>query len=298
MKRKMELESEVKLSKVVNPPRKNKVPLKEELLIQLKELEEKYDALEKKSKIDVQMLQTKNAALEDTNKKFADEVKTLIQKVQNLEAENEMQFQCYECNFVAKNKPVIKHHLYEKHAWQINLDSDELDMSAGPRFCRKCDYQAEDGYDLDGHFWSEHDEEESAQFSCKFCGEYFETLNDLMKHKKLKHIEKVSFCRNFSTNSCMYGDKNCWFVHEEEPEPVDTYRCNFCEMEFNSPPAFLRHRKKYHEQNVPNCNKFVSGDCIFGSEKCWFKHKIDSESTQDKEIEDGKIKNDKVSKKL
>ena len=140
MKRKMELESEVKLSKVVNPPRKNKVPLKEELLIQLKELEEKYDALEKKSKIDVQMLQTKNAALEDTNKKFADEVKTLIQKVQNLEAENEMQFQCYECNFVAKSKPVIKHHLYEKHAWQINLDSDELDMSAGPRFCRKCDY--------------------------------------------------------------------------------------------------------------------------------------------------------------
>ena len=92
MKRKMELESEVKLSKVVNPPRKNKVPLKEELLIQLKELEEKYDALEKKSKIDVQMLQTKIAALEDTNKKFANEVKTLIQKVQNLEAEKKCSF--------------------------------------------------------------------------------------------------------------------------------------------------------------------------------------------------------------
>ena len=112
----------------------------------------------------------------------------------------------------------------------------------------------------------------------------------------LKHIEKVSFCRNFSTNSCMYGDKNCWFVHEEEPEPVDTYRCNFCEMEFNSPPEFLRHRKKYHEQNVPNCNKFVSGDCIFGSEKCWFNHKTDTEDTNDKKIKDGKFGNYSVKK--
>ena len=169
-------------------------------------------------------------------------------------------------------------------------------MSAGPRFCRKCDYQAEDGYDLDGHFWSEHDEEESAPLTCKFCDESFKTLNDLMKHKKLKHIENVSFCRYFSTNSCIYGDKNCWFVHEEEPEPVDTYKCNLCESEFNSPPEFLRHRKKYHEQIVPLCNKFDSGECIFGREKCWFNHKTDSEDTNVKKIKDGKFENVKVSK--
>ena len=305
MKRKVELESEVKLSKVVNPPRKNKVPLKEELLIQVKELQEKYDALEKKSKIDIETLQTENTALEDANKKFADEVKTLIQNVQNLEAEkesfsksteNENQFKCYECSFVANEKSLIKQHLYEKHAWQIDQDSDELDMSAGPRFCRKCDYQAEDGYDLDGHFWSEHDDEENTSLSCKFCDENFEDLNDLMKHKKSQHIEKVSLCRNFSTN--LYGDKNCWFVHEEEPETLDTYRCNLCESEFNSPPEFLRHRKKYHEQNVPICNKFESGNCIFGSDKCWFKHKKEFEETEHDKIKDGKIENNEASKKI
>ena len=164
-------------------------------------------------------------------------------------------------------------------------------MSAGPRFCRECDQQAEDSYDLDGLFWSEHNEEEGAPLSCKFCNESFKTLNDLIKQEKLKHIENVSFCRNFSTNSCIYGDKNCWFVHEEEPEPVDTYKCNLCESEFNSPPEFLRHRKKYHEQNVPICNKFESGECIFGSEKCWFNHKTDTEHTNDKKIKDGKFGN-------
>ena len=45
MKKKVELESEVKLSKVVNPPKKCKVPLKEELLMHLKELQEKHDNL-------------------------------------------------------------------------------------------------------------------------------------------------------------------------------------------------------------------------------------------------------------
>ena len=276
MKKKVELESEVKLSKVVNPPKKSKVPLKEELLIHIKELQEKYDNLEKKSEIDIEIIET----LKNANKKLSEEVKTLLQEVQNVKnkkqqfsktTENEMHLKCYECSFVSSETSLIKHHLSEKHGWQINLEGDELEMSAGPRFCKKCDYQAEDGYDLDGHFWSEHDDEESAAFNCKFCEESFTSLNNLMLHKKLRHIEKVSFCRNFSTNSCVYGDKNCWFVHEE-PDTCDTFRCNICEREFNSPPEFLRHRKTNHEDSVPTCNKFKSGECEFGSVKCWFKH--------------------------
>ena len=61
---------------------------------------------------------------------------------------------------------------------------------------------------------------------------------------------------------------------------------------------FVRHRKKYHEQIVPICNKFESGECLFGGEKCWFNHKTDSEDTNDKKIKDGKFENVKVSKKL
>ena len=51
-----------------------------------------------------------------------------------------------------------------------------------------------DGYDLDGHFWSEHDDEESPSLICKYCDESFPVMKELMRHKKLKHIEKVDFC--------------------------------------------------------------------------------------------------------
>ena len=57
---------------------------------------------------------------------------------------------------------VIKHHLYGKYSWELDQERDELDISAEPRFYSRCDFQAEDEYDLDGHFWSEHDDEENA----------------------------------------------------------------------------------------------------------------------------------------
>ena len=31
-------------------------------------------------------------------------------------------------------------------------EAEELDLSFGPRTCEKCGYEAEDGYQLDGHF--------------------------------------------------------------------------------------------------------------------------------------------------
>ena len=38
------------------------------------------------------------------------------------------------------------------------VDDGDLDLSFGPRYCNKCGYEAEDGYQVDGHLWSEHEE--------------------------------------------------------------------------------------------------------------------------------------------
>ena len=46
-----------------------------------------------------------------------------------------MHLKCYECSFVSSEKSVIKHHLFDKHGWQINQEGDELEIGAGPRFC-------------------------------------------------------------------------------------------------------------------------------------------------------------------
>ena len=235
--------------------------------------------------------------LKATNKKFSDEVESLKQRLQKLETENlsiskmtkTKGFTCYECYFEAIEKSILQCHLFDKHEWK---SSEELDLTVGPRFCNKCDYQAQIGYELDGHFWSENDEDDSV--SCKLCDESFPFLSDLMMHKKEKHIQKVSFCRNFASRSCIYGDENCWFVHEEEPNTCDEFKCTLCEREFNSASDFLRHRKTSHYQYVAICKNFIKEECAFGSERCWFKHESDSQGKGHYGRNDDKLENNET----
>ena len=81
-----------------------------------------------------------------------------------------------------------------------------------------------------------------------------------MMHKKSKHIEKVSFCWNYESGSCIYGDKNCWYVHEpkDELETSEEFKCN--ERQFTFTYDFFKHRKKNLTQSVPICNKCCYGD--------------------------------------
>ena len=90
MKKKMELESESesKLTKVIHPSKKNKVTLKADLITELNDFKERYIALEEKYKKDIEILETENTKLKEANKTFSDEVNSLKQRVQNLEAEN------------------------------------------------------------------------------------------------------------------------------------------------------------------------------------------------------------------
>ena len=39
------------------------------------------------------------------------------------------------------------------------------------RDCLRCEYQAIDKYDINGHRWSEHEDNEDGNINCKFCDE-------------------------------------------------------------------------------------------------------------------------------
>ena len=41
--------------------------------------------------------------------------------------------------------------------------------------CNRCDYEAEDRYELDGHLWYGHEEDEGGHVFCKFCDENLQT---------------------------------------------------------------------------------------------------------------------------
>ena len=222
---------------VSNTDKLKKAPLKAELIIQLKNLEKEHEALKKEN-------------------------------VNNLKTIRELE------NKVAA---------LEKHDEKNDLESGndheaaELDMSFGPRYCVKCGYEAEDGYQLDGHLWSEHEDTDFNSLDCQHCDEKFSIMKDLMTHKKKKHEEKVSKCWHYSNGECPFGDETCWFRHEVNKENYiqsdpKSIKCNLCDEFFKSKNEFMTHRKKNHEENVKMCNLFKKGHCTY-HECCWFVHR-------------------------
>ena len=149
------------------------------------------------------------------------------------------------------------------------VEDHDLDMSTGPRYCEKCDFEAPNGYEMDGHMWSEHDEEEEDAFKCQYCDENFTLLKDLMGHKKTQHEEKISLCWYFFNKSCTFGDK-CWFSHKIY-DSQEEENCNICGKSFITMTLYMKHMKSEHYGIVKDCKNFKEGKCSY-NENCWFKH--------------------------
>ena len=114
-----------------------KAPLKAELISKLQALEKEHDAM----KIENEALKLENASklqiIDNYKKKVAD-LETKLETGGHKNTE------------------------------------EELDLSFGPRYCSKCDFEAEDGYQLDGHFWSEHDDSDINSFHALIVIKHFQ----------------------------------------------------------------------------------------------------------------------------
>ena len=114
--------------------------------------------------------------------------------------------------------------------------------------------------------WSEHEEDEDGQIFCKFCCEKFANVANLMKHKKIKHREKVVVCKNFNDRGCPFEDIKCWFLHMRNEE---NFKCNICNITFECKNEFMKHRKLKHIEMVQMCKN--NDQCVFKN-SCWFRH--------------------------
>ena len=144
--------------------------------------------------------------------------------------------------------------------------------------CSDCDYIAECIHDFNDHTHSIEDVEnqDEASFNCNFCNDAFETLSDIMEHKKLIHTSNVQHCNQFLEGNCLYGN-SCWFLHSEtlkqsEPNIIS----KFCEKKFWTKASLREHMKVKHIQMVQKCKN--ENTCKFGPEKCWFIHPQDIEN--------------------
>ena len=66
--------------------------------------------------------------------------------------------------------------------------------------------------------WFSHNEEQdpgnTPEYECDLCSNTFKGRFDFMKHRKLEHRPVIPKCRHASYGTCMFGEDNCWFVHE------------------------------------------------------------------------------------
>ena len=136
MKRKIEL--------VDSNHMNSKTTLKGDLVIQLKQLQDDFNALEA------------------SNKKNLEKIKCLQEKIKTMESEKQtspketqtehgLELKCDECNFEATNQLELSWHMDKIHGWSQNQNADDLDSTEGLRDCPRCEYQAEDKYNMDGH---------------------------------------------------------------------------------------------------------------------------------------------------
>ena len=115
------------------------------MIIQLKDLQDNFNNLEAiklKNLETIRDLQAKVEALE--KEKF----ETLKQTKQT-QAET---VSCNDCDYKAFKGSEISLHMEKVHVGSHKNSHEDLDSSQGFRVCNRCDYEAENRYELDGTF--------------------------------------------------------------------------------------------------------------------------------------------------
>ena len=84
---------------------------------------------------------------------------------------------------------------------------------------KKCRYFALAACDFDAETcWYSHrsnkqeEESTSVDHSCKDCDDKLLSKSDLMKHRKVMHINKVFECRYYLQGKCTLSESSCWFL--------------------------------------------------------------------------------------
>ena len=47
------------------------------------------------------------------------------------------------------------------------------------------------------------------------CGESFQSLVEMMSHRKRTHSDTIRQCFQFTRNNCRYQSEFCWYKHQE-----------------------------------------------------------------------------------
>ena len=139
--------------------------------------------------------------------------------------------------------------------------------------CKECSYQTNNEISLKKH------KTEAHTITCTNCGKTFNSKPSLMNHRKREHLNIIKQCRYAQQSECAFGDE-CWYRHTEtnissEKKKKDNhFKCNICEMQFETKNNVMKHRKTDHVNSVVDCKKYMMGRGMLPNEMCWYSHKM------------------------
>jgi hypothetical protein len=111
---------DIKVKKVDNTVKVKKSTTKAELICQLEELHQKYDALKNENPKNIAVI----ASLKENNAVFKKSSGACAKETQT---ENDFSLKCIECNFESISTEEWKWHMYENHGWPNIVEVCEND---------------------------------------------------------------------------------------------------------------------------------------------------------------------------
>ena len=190
-------------------------------------------SLNENNDIEIEILKTRVKELErEPNKSESRAV-----QIQTVDMTDDPKFNCNECIHTANCEKALKWHTFHVH----NRGNPEILMNYS---CNTCHQKFHQKSELMSHIKKEHIEslaickffkEGECNFSadtcwflhpkspsdivnkrsykCNNCEQVFESINEVMIHRKENHNQIVQICRNFKDESCKFGNK-CWYNHK------------------------------------------------------------------------------------
>ena len=120
-----------------------------------------------------------------------------------------------------------------------------------------------------------------------------ETIKQMEKKLNSVEIEQNSVA-NMRCNECEYPAEDIYDLGEHMymcyGSNEESISCNYCDDKFKAKAEIMKHKKGKHNEKVHICRYFSAGNCIFGSEKCWYKHdKLENDSNEKVTVENQEL---------
>ena len=154
------ISKEVKVKRVETNLKVKKAPTKLDLELQVKNLQEANDALEKSLRKKIELIENFEGKINNLEEQidYLSCKETMLSK--ETQTETDIDLKCEECNFEGESQRELGWHMGRIHGWPSDQKADSMDislLSTDPRNCEKCGYEAENMYVLDAHTWEIHD---------------------------------------------------------------------------------------------------------------------------------------------